>query len=181
MVKGQRAEMFCTLPDKCMELQGFLDEGLFVKSTTITDYGTGVVNYEPDSGSEALVVGTPVVQVAGKDRTYAKAEDNCFIAVIRADPTGHVPVTENDELREALLQFITPSLDYHIPLSDDNKAIVAGDYVGWTGTKWDKLDKAEGVVLVAKEAATANSGKYIDAYCSMILPASTKADAGAGG
>ena len=48
-------------------------------------------------------------------------------------------------------------------------------------SKWDKLDKAEGVVLVAKEAATANSGKYIDAYCSMILPASTGTDAGAGG
>lgn len=170
MVKGQRAEMFCTLPDKCMELQGFLDEGLFIKSITITDYGTGVVNYEPDTGSEALVVGTPVVQVAGKDRTYAKAEDNSFIAVIRTDPTGHVPVTENDEPREALLQFITPSLDYHIPLADDNSAIEAGDYVGWTGSKWDKLDDASGVVLIAKEAATANSGKYIDAYCTMILP-----------
>lgn len=170
MVKGQRAEMFCTLPDKCMELQGFLDEGLFVKSQTITDYGTGVTNYEPAEGSEALVVGIPVVQVEGKDRTYAKAEDNGFIAVIRADPTGHVPITENDEPREALLQFITPCLDYHIPLADDNAAIVAGDYVGWTGTKWDKLDDASGVVLVAKEAATANSGKYIDAYCTMILP-----------
>lgn len=68
------------------------------------------------------------------------------------------------------MQFITPCLDYHIPLANDNAAIVAGDYVGWTGTKWDKLNDASGVVLVAKEAATANSGKYIDAYCTMILP-----------
>lgn len=171
MVKGQRAEMFCTLPDKCMELQGYLDEGLFVKSTTITDYGTGVNNYTPDTGSEALVVGIPVVQVAGKDRTYAKAEDNFFDAVIRADPTGLPPVSENDELREALLQFITPSLDYHIPLADDNSAISAGDYVGWTGSKWDKLSEAAGWVFKAKESATANSGKYIDAYCvGLIFP-----------
>lgn len=171
MVKGQRAEMFCTLPDKCMELQGYLDEGLFVKSTTITDYGTGVNNYTPDTGSEALVVGIPVVQVAGKDRTYEKAEDNFFDAVIRADPTGLPPVTENDELREALLQFITPSLDYHIPLADDNSAISAGDYVGWTGSEWDKLDEAAGWVFKAKESATANSGKYIDAYCvGLIFP-----------
>ena len=36
MVKGQRQEMFFSLPDKCMKLQGYLDEGLFTKGATIT-------------------------------------------------------------------------------------------------------------------------------------------------
>lgn len=171
MVKGSRAEMFCTLPDKCMELQGFLDEGLFEKSTTIGNYGTGQTSYVPKSGSIEMKVGMPVKRVAGKDRTYELAEDNNFDCVIRADPTGIPPVEEGDPLREALLQFPVIGVNYHIPLCDDNAEVEAGDAIVWTGSKWDKAGlgaEISGVVLIAVEGATANSGKYIDCFCPAI-------------
>lgn len=171
MVKGQRKEAFCTLPDKCMELQGFLDEGLFDKSTTIGDYGTGQVSYVPKVGTTVYETGMPVKRVAGKDRTYELAEDNNFDCVIIADPRGLPPVEEGDPLREALLQFPVIGVNYHIPLCDDNAEVSAGDAIVWTGSKWDKAGlgaEISGVVLIAVEGASANSGKYIDCFCPAI-------------
>ena len=168
MVKGQREEAFCTIPDKCMELQGYLDEGLFTKSTTIGDYGTGQNSYVPVTASKLCVVGTPVKRKAGADRTFEKASDNDFDAVIRADPEGIPPVEATDDKRQALLEFPLVGFNYHIPLADDNSAIEAGDTVGWTGTKWDKVSDPVGFIFIAVEGATANSGKYIDAYLKQI-------------
>lgn len=173
MVQGQREEAFCTIPDKCMELQGYLDEGLFTKSTTIGDYGTGQNSYVPVTASKLCVVGTPVVRKSGEDRTFVKASDNEFDAVIRADPEGIPPVGATDDKRQALLEFPLVGFNYHIPLADDNSAIDAGDTVGWTGTKWDKVSDPTGFVFVAVEGASANSGKYIDAFLKMITPSSS--------
>lgn len=161
MVKGQRAEAFCTIPDKCMELQGFLDEGEFDVATGL-DGREVLVLADPTKECKA---GTPVVRVAGKDRTYEKASTNDFDAIVRADAMP-VKTIKEDEMREALLEFPLVGFNYHIPLADDNKAISAGDIVGWTGTKWDKLTSSQqvGLIFVAIESATANSGKYIDAF-----------------
>lgn len=171
MVKGSRAEMFCTIPGKCMELQGFLDEGLFDKSTTIGNYGTGQVSYVPKAGSVELKAGMPVKRVAGKDRTFELAEDNNFDAVIRGDLEGIPPIAEGDPLREALLEFPVIGVNYHVPLCDDNEEVEAGDAIVWTGSKWDKAGlgaEINGVVLIAVEGASANSGKYIDCFCPAI-------------
>lgn len=177
MVKGNRAEMFCTLPDKCMELQAYLDEGLFVKDEdAIGNYGTGITTYTPASGTIKHKVGMPLMPVSGKDRTYKASDDGNFIAVIRADPEGIPPVQATDDLRQALIQFIQAGYNYHIPLADNNQAIVAGDFIGVTvgsdGTvSWDKGDGTSNVTLIAVEGASANSGKYIDAYCvSVVFP-----------
>lgn len=170
MVQGQREEAFCTIPNKCMELQGYLDEGLFTKSKTIGDYGTGQNSYVPVTASKLCVAGTPVKRKAGVDRTYEKASDNEFDAVVRADPEGIPPVLETDDKRQALLEFPLVGFNYHIPLADDNAKIDAGDTVGWTGSKWDKVADPTGFVFEAVEGASANSGKYIDAFLKRIAP-----------
>lgn len=170
MVQGQREETFCTIPNKCMELQGYLDEGLFTKAKAIGDYGSGINTYVPVTASKEIKVGMPVVRVEGEDRTFEKATDNNFDAVVRADPEGIPPVLETDDKRQALLEFPLVGFNYHIPLVDDNAKIVAGDTVGWTGTDWDKVSDPTGLVFVAVEGAPANSGKYIDAFLKMITP-----------
>lgn len=160
MVKGERQGMFCTIPNKCMELHGYLEEG-------------GLRTIKGLDGQEILVpvnenreckVGTPVQRLMNSDRTFYKATDNDFVAVVRADPLPSRVIKEDDK-REALLQFMLIGFNYHIPLCDDNKEIKAGDIVGWTGTKWDKLESTtNGYIFEAVEGANANSGRYIDAY-----------------
>ena len=169
MVKGQRKLAFCTIPDICMELQGYLDEGLFTNakdsSTVIGDYGTGINAYVPVTPSKVLEAGIPVKRVAGENRTFEKSDDSNFDAVILTDPEGFVPLADGDTKREALLQFPQMNFNYHIPLPDDNPEIQANDIIIWDGSKWDKSTSVvAGYNFVSVEDAPANSGKYIDCY-----------------
>ena len=156
-----------TVPERALITSYFLNEGLFEEQDGITTKGsdTIMVNKVADAG-KMIVRGDLVKLSASPDYAVEKVATNDYLGVIVADPVGVPPETNGMPLREASVEHIEAGNKYHLKLKDTNNAVVPGKYIVATSGEFDVSDtKVAGVVLVALESATANSGKYIDVYC----------------
>jgi hypothetical protein len=159
-----------TVPERALITSYFLNEGLFEEQAGVTTKGadTIMVNKVADAG-KMIERGALVKLSATPDYAVEKCANNDYLGVVVADPVGVPPTAVGMALREASVEHIEPGNKYHIKLTDANKQCAPGNFIVATSGAFDvSATRKSGVVLVALESATANSGKYIDVYCEQI-------------
>jgi len=170
----RKNEIFNTVRGRGLQTAYFLDEGLFEEVQGVTTKGADIimVNVAEDEG-KMIVAGDMVRPVADKDYTVEKVgttNPNQYMGTVVADPVGVPPTAEGMPLREATVEHMVAGSTYHLKLKDTAGAVTANvSYIVFDGEGFvPSATKVDGVVLIAKESAPANSGKYIDAYCEDI-------------
>lgn len=153
-----------------------LIEGLFEQIDGVTIKGSNFTmgNITADAGKMITKHDLVKFTADGID-TVTKVTNNVAQGFILADPEGRPPVSANDFKRGATMVYFTPSETYHVELKDTNAICTPGMFLIWDGTGWDvSATKPNGVILIAREPAGANSGKVIDVYCEQtayVIPA----------